>query len=279
MTPQFQVGARYLLDFPAEVPVASMRTIAAQAGVQPATLVRLAQSLGYAGWGDLKKVFLASLRSASGHYAERASPGALSRSQSATESAAIQADNVRMLGDVNAQNLPKAVRMLAKANTVHVAGFRASFAAAYTMQYLCRLFRPSVALIRGYAGTLDVDLRGILQGDVTVIIAFDPYPYETLRIAEAARKAHSRVLAICDSVVAPIALQADCVLLFSTEPSSFFPSNVAAISLIELLVEQLLSKAGPEAINRLRQTENQLQQAGVYLNSSKATAEKVNDAH
>src|SRR3546814_8724461 len=49
MTNQFQVGAKYLLDFPAEVPIASMRKIARQAKVQPATLVRLAQSLGFDG--------------------------------------------------------------------------------------------------------------------------------------------------------------------------------------------------------------------------------------
>src|SRR5690606_32284014 len=52
MTPQFQVGARHLIDFPLDVPVASMRKIAEQAGVQPATLLRLAKSLGYAGWPE-----------------------------------------------------------------------------------------------------------------------------------------------------------------------------------------------------------------------------------
>src|SRR5699024_9296163 len=53
MSPQFQIGARYLLDYANEVAVKSMRQIAAQAGVQPATLVRLAQTLGYKGWGEL----------------------------------------------------------------------------------------------------------------------------------------------------------------------------------------------------------------------------------
>src|SRR5690606_5795413 len=55
MSPQFQIGARHLIDFPERVPVESMRRIAAQAGVQPATLVRLAQSLGYTGWEPLRQ--------------------------------------------------------------------------------------------------------------------------------------------------------------------------------------------------------------------------------
>src|SRR3546814_4440385 len=62
MTNQFQVGAKYLLDFPAEVPIASMRKIARQAKVQPATLVRLAQSLGFDGWASMKEVFVQSFR-------------------------------------------------------------------------------------------------------------------------------------------------------------------------------------------------------------------------
>src|SRR5690606_18180006 len=72
MTPQFQVGARHLLDFPLDVPIASMRKIAEQAGVQPATLVRLAKSLGYDGWQELKDVFVQSLQRSPERYADRA---------------------------------------------------------------------------------------------------------------------------------------------------------------------------------------------------------------
>src|SRR3546814_1252707 len=72
MTPQFQVGAKYLLDFLQEVPIASMRKVATQAGVQPATLVRLAQSLGYRGWDDLKSVFFLYLGQTPKGYADQA---------------------------------------------------------------------------------------------------------------------------------------------------------------------------------------------------------------
>src|SRR3546814_13283371 len=72
MTPQFQVGARHLLDFPLDIPVASMRKIAEQAGVQPATLLRLAKSLCYAGWPELKAAFVQSMQKSPKRYADRA---------------------------------------------------------------------------------------------------------------------------------------------------------------------------------------------------------------
>ncbi|MDS1140156.1 MurR/RpiR family transcriptional regulator [Pusillimonas sp. SM2304] len=267
MTPQFQVGARYLLDFPADIPVASMRRIAEQAGVQPATLVRLAKSLGYPGWQALKDVFVLSLQQRPKRYADQARKlirgkhprNALSRAVSA------QADNIRLLEELNAGRLPQAAQLLSRARQVHVAGFRASFAPAFVFQYQYRLFRSSVTVLRGDAGTLEMELRAIAKDDIVVIIGFAPYSNEAMRVAKAAHQAGSRVLAICDSIVAPIALDADCVLLFTTDTPSFFPSSAAAIALIELLIEQLLAKAGKQAIAGIERAENQLHQTGAYL--------------
>lgn len=267
MTRQFQISAKYLLDFPAEVPINSMRKIAAQAGVQPATLVRLAQSLGYEGWDDLKSVFVQSLRQIPKRYADQARKliqgnnprDALGRTASA------QADNIRLLDHMNAERMPAAVKLLSKARHVHIAGFRASFAPAYTFQYLYRLFRASVTTLRGDAGTLEMELRAIQNGDAVVIIGFAPYSRESLRVAEAARQSGARVVAICDSMVAPIALAADCVLVFSTETPSFFPSSTAASALVEMLIEQLLAKAGKAAVDGIARAEDELHQTGAYL--------------
>src|SRR5690606_3546425 len=162
-------------------------------------------------------------------------------------------------------SLPLAVRLLTKARQVYVAGFRASHAPAFLFQYQYRLFRHSVALLRTDAGTLEMELRALSKGDMVVIVGFAPYSNEALRVAQAAKQAACRILAICDSAVAPIALKADCVLLFSTETPSFFPSSAAATALVELLIEQLLAKAGKQAIGRIEAAENQLHQTGAYL--------------
>src|SRR5690554_3343684 len=72
MSPQFQIGARHLIDSPSEVPVQSMRSIAAGAGVQPATMVRLVKSLGYEGWEDMRQVFIRGMQRPPRRYAEQA---------------------------------------------------------------------------------------------------------------------------------------------------------------------------------------------------------------
>src|SRR5438067_5930563 len=59
LSPQFQMGAGFLLDHPDEVAVSSMRKVAERAQVQPASLVRLSQQLGFPGWNELRNLFVA----------------------------------------------------------------------------------------------------------------------------------------------------------------------------------------------------------------------------
>lgn len=266
MPPQFQIGARYLIDKPSDVPIASMRTIATQAGVQPATLVRLAQSLGYAGWSELKKVFVQSLRQTPMTYTEQAEAVLRSRNPSSMFSRVVQAQahNVQHLAETNTTALKHAVEILVKAKRVHVAGFRASYAPAFSFYYLYRLFRPSVSMIRTVAGTLEMELRDLMAGDVVVLIGFAPYSQEVVRVYEAAIESGCKVIALCDSQVAPIALESECTLLFETSVPSFFPSSTAAMALVEGLIEQILARTGKKALSGLHAAENQLHQTGAY---------------
>ena len=55
--PQLQTAARYLLEHPEDVGLNSMRTIAREAGVQPATISRLTKVLGFSDYEQLREPF------------------------------------------------------------------------------------------------------------------------------------------------------------------------------------------------------------------------------
>ena len=57
MPAQLQAGARYVLDRPRDVALLSMREQARQAGVQPATMTRLAKHLGMDGYDDVRELY------------------------------------------------------------------------------------------------------------------------------------------------------------------------------------------------------------------------------
>lgn len=267
MTPQFQIGARYLLDHPRAVSLYSMRHIAREAGVQPATLVRLAQSLGFSGWQALKQVFINHLQNAPETYTNRARALINTPAEHAGSQQTLQAQitNLQQLQAVQVDALNQAVQRISHAKHVYIGGFRASYAVAFTLHYLYRLFRRSVTLLSAPAGTLEMDLDAIHPQDVVVIVSFAPYSSEALKVFEAAKAAKARIVSLCDSVVAPMAPGADVVLTFPTATHSFFPSVTSATALAEILVEQLLFAAGEQAIDDLQRREMRLHATGAYI--------------
>ncbi len=269
LTPQFQAAARYVLDHPEEMSITSMRTIASHAGVRPATLVRLAQSLGFEGWQEIRELFVAAVRRGPQPYANRAKKVVRTGNAGRILTDMVDAQqrnlaHLRAQSDQSTDALTRAVDLLGAAQTVHIAGFRACFPIAFSFHYLYRLFRSSVQLIRGDAGALEMELRALGPKDVLFAVSFEPYSQEIIRVVNTASEAGCRVIALTDSSVSPIALQADCVLPFSNESPSFFPSISAGVAAVEVLVAQLLAKQGKGAIKALEAAETQLQRTGAY---------------
>ena len=267
LSPTLQQAARFVLDRPNEVVIGSMRTVASKAGLPPATLVRLAQQLGFAGWPQLKEAFALEMGLGSEQYGQRArtlvgrgGDGALTG-----EMFKVQRRNLDLTEAQNAQSLLRAAKLLERAKAVHVAGFRASFAVAFSLVYEWRLFRNSVHLLDGHGGQLEMQLRAVDKGDAVVVIGFAPYSREAQEVAQAARQAGCKLIALTDSVASPLSLVADETLLFAVQSPSFFPSIAAALALAEALLELLVSQAGAAVVERIERAENQLFESGAYL--------------
>lgn len=267
LSPQFQAGAAFLLDHPDEVAVLSMRKVAERAQVQPASLVRLSQQLGFPGWNELRDLCVARVRTRPEPLTARARSlvtGA-KKDTIAHDLLIAQQSNLDATATYNERNVLQAARVLRKAQHVYVAGFRSCYAVAFGFVYGYGLFRPSVSLLTGEAGTLEMQLRGITRDSATVVISFAPYSVEAARVAEVALEKGSRLVAITDSAVSPIALHADSALIFSHESPSFFPSLVAATAIAESLVAQLLALEGAQAVEQLEMAERSLHAMGAYV--------------
>jgi DNA-binding MurR/RpiR family transcriptional regulator len=267
LSPQFQTGAAFLLDFPDEVAVLSMRKVAERANVQPAALVRLSQQLGYPGWNELREIFVGRVRTRPEALTAKARTLVKGGTgDSLTHSLAVaQRHNLDATVAQNGNRVVEAAKLIRKAAHVHIAGFRSCYPVAFSLLYGYRLFRSSVSLVSGEAGTLEMQLRSIKKGDVTIVTSFAPYSTEAVRVAHAAREQGSKLVAITDSAVSPIALHADEVLTFSLESPSFFPSLVGASAIAETLLANLLALEGRAAVQQLEEAEIALHAKGAYL--------------
>lgn len=265
LSPQFQMGAAFLLDHPDEVAVSSMRKVAERAQVQPASLVRLSQQLGFPGWNEMRDLFVARVRTRPEPLTGRARSVVKAKDALANDLLAAQQHNLDVTAAHNGRVIVEAARLLRRASHVHVAGFRSCYPVAFGLAYGYRLFRASVSLLDGEAGTLEMQLRTLARDSATVVVSFAPYSVEAARVAEAALEKDSKLIAITDSAVAPIALNADKVLIFSHESPSFFPSLVAATAIAESLVAHLLALEGAGAVEQLTLAEQALREKGAYV--------------
>ncbi len=266
LTPELQRAAAFTLEHANEVVVMSMRSFSTLASVKPATLLRLAQRLGYSGWVELKNDFIDELGLSAEGYAAKAEKLVRDKSPTLSEQMlAAQADNLARSQQDNAATLEQAVEVMESAAHVYVCGFRASFPIAWSLYYVWRLFKHRVSLIDGFAGNDEMFTRDFTEQDVLVIVGFAPYSRETLQVLSAARRARMRIVALSDSPLAPLAQEADVTLFFATDSPSFFPSVVAGIGLSERLLALLVARHGPQAVARIEGAERYLIQSGVYV--------------
>lgn len=267
LSPQLQAAAKFVIDHPNDVVVMSMRTLAEHANVQPATLVRLAQYLGYAGWPELKNTFVSDLGLHNNRYGVKARTlsGRGHDAELLEEMFAAQHNNLEATKTHIKVPLRNAAKLLEAARAVHIAGFRASYMVAYSLAYGYRLFRRSVALIDGHAGGLEMQLRSIEAQDAVVAVSFAPYSRESLQVVEAAKAAGAKVITFTDSEASPLALAADVSILFTVDSPSFFPSAAAAVAAVEALLEVLVAQADQDVVSQIESAEQYLFDSGAYL--------------
>ena len=124
--------ADFALRHPEEMALGTAASIAARAQVQPSTVVRFAQALGYRGFSDLQSIFRASIRDRWPEPTER-----LRRLQSGDSDApatdldgfiaAAQSSLGRLHETMPAPDIGRAARLLSRARTVFVVGTRRSY--------------------------------------------------------------------------------------------------------------------------------------------------------
>lgn len=270
LTPELQRAADLIREYPQDAVTLSMRAFAAQVGVKPATLLRLAQRLEYPGWEAFKQDFMQTLGLNNESYQSRARK-LLSQSSSMNLYQAVFNANHQNLTETQQQNhghMSAAIEVLYRAQHVYVCGFRASYPVAYTLFYNYRLFEKHVSLIDGQASNYEVYTREMTPDDVVLMIGFSPYSRESLDVLEASRRAGCKIVALTDSPLSPLAQYAAHTLYFSSQSPSFFPSVVAAMSMAESLLSLLVTRYGDKAVGQIASAEKFFLSCGAWVKAN-----------
>ena len=129
-----------------------------------------------------------------------------------------------------------AVRLIAKAETVHVAGFRRSFPVAAYLAYSLQQLGKRVLFMDGVAGLAKQQAQAMQPKDLLIAISYHPYAEETVQLVEIAAQQGAKVLSLSDSLVSPIAKSAALVLQVRESEVRGFRSLATSMCLAQALV-------------------------------------------
>ncbi|WP_421723527.1 MurR/RpiR family transcriptional regulator [Bauldia sp.] len=244
--------AAFALENPDEIAFGTVASVANQAKVQPSTMIRFAQTLGYAGFTDLQDVFRAQLKSQWPDYRERLARLDARSDDGGTEgllngfAETAIASIERLRNTVSTDDIDRAADLIARADTVYLLGLRRVFPVVNYLAYALGKLGIRAMPVDQVAAIGPDQLAGASERDALVAISFNPYtPLGVELCAEAAARGVP-VIAITDSPFSPIAANASIQLEVVEADHAGFRSLAGTLSLAMTLAVAAAARRAPD---------------------------------
>ena len=273
LTPELYKAAEWVLENPQRVAITSARQIAVACDVKPNTLVRLARSLGCAGFEDFKAVFVADVEKRPLDFPDRArwlqslAAGGKMNQLFADLAASAISNIEQSFAGLDADELQQTAKLIRSARYAYVMGVGINSTLARNFVYLGDMGLQNMKAIPR-DGALDIDdLARATSEDVLLAITFQPYRSEVLEAVSLAQNKGLKVIAISDSPAAPIFAGSAHNFVVQTDAPQIFSSTFSTIALLEALMAFIIADAGPEVAANIDEFDKHRHQLGMYVNN------------
>jgi DNA-binding MurR/RpiR family transcriptional regulator len=222
--------AAFAVDHPGEMAFGTAAGIARTIGVQPSTLVRFAQSLGYSGFSQLQGLFRDHMRGHWPDYGDRLkglrAAGPPEGLLEGFARASIQSIE-RLTATLPPERIAAAIALLAGAETIYLVAARRAYPVAMVLNYTFGRLGMKRALV-DHAGLMGPETLAFAgPRDVLLAISFTPYTAATVDLATGAAARGVPLVSITDSAFSPLA-QHSAVWLEVVETSHISFRSLAA---------------------------------------------------
>jgi RpiR family carbohydrate utilization transcriptional regulator len=298
MTPRSEIEARFsqaqprlnthrrqlvqaILDSPSETFFLSSRQLAQRYGVDPATIVRTIQALGYERFAD----FAADLRQ---HFVTRLTPYKIMEASARVKGTVT--DHVLQALERDAENLGSlrthldALGVIDLAKRIHrarrVAVIGVDLAASLSSFLAYGLLQLGFAAEAplGSSGNLYHKIRTLTDKDVLIAVSFGRCLKETVDAMLRARERGVPTYGITDSETTPIARHADHFLIASISSLAFTGSYVAPLALCNAILVACAHVKPKRSLAFLRQSETEYRSSPRWYDEVPATTIERHDA-
>ncbi|NOX61708.1 MAG: MurR/RpiR family transcriptional regulator [Chloroflexi bacterium] len=268
LTPKQQALARLILDNRYLASVASAAELGALVDASAATVVRLAQALGYKGLPDLQE----ALREELPKYLT-----AVERLERRLTIASASDDVARRVFELDVRNLNRtelalsdetfeaAVEALSNAGEILVLGSGVSASTALFLGHSLQVIGCRAHAAMSEDITLAVNLAHLSSDDVVVVISVWRYVRSMVSAIEIAKSHGATTIAVTDSIVSPLTRHADYAFEVATEGLAHGQSMTAIMSLLNALVAGVSLRNPKRTHAALKRVEAELKAADLLL--------------
>lgn len=229
------------------------REIAEACQVSEPTILRFAVDLGFSGYMEFVQYMKGLL-----HIELTSVERLLKASQQSNEmdtlskycqNAVNNLENLR--NSISGKELKKVARIVHRANTVYVVGYRASATLAYYFGYLLKKIRENVFLDTSLSWELKDSISQGGKSNVMFVIAFPRYSLRTIRALEYAKRYKVKIIGLSDTLKSPIIGLSDQYIIIDLESVSFIDPFAHVIAYLGALIHEITFLDNAKAIKYL----------------------------
>lgn len=267
LPPKQRRAARFILRDETAVAFLSANELADRVGVDPATIVRLSQRLGYRGYPHLQE----AIRRRLPRY--RSFVDKLERSRPDLPPASVLGRSLeqdrenlaRAYESVDPATFEAVVAALLDARRTVLAGGGVARPVVIFLASSLRMMGLDVRDTTAGSTTLAQELALLAGDDLLLAVGFYRYLRETVEAIEAARRRGVRVVAVTDSPASPLVALSDLALCVPVDSTSHRISLVASMAIANALISALAAKARDRVADALRRVNEEYKRARLVL--------------
>jgi len=257
--------ADFLIQNIGEAPFLSVVEIEDRSGASKATVVRLAQSLGFSGFLEMRGELIRGVQSQMRIREMFPLLPRKGREETLTAVANQDIRNInRTVAHLDRKVFTDVSQMILRASRVYTLGLGISSLMARILAYsLSQVAIRSTPFVHDYETFIE-QIHLFDRSDLVIAFSFPPYSMETIEVVRAAAKRRTPIVAVTDRVTSPVSRYAARVIPVVSR-NMLFTNSFSAISVIinALTTEVALRNRG-KALKNLKESEKLLERTGHY---------------
>ncbi len=257
--------ADFLIQNIREAPFLSVMEIEDRSGASKATVVRLAQSLGFSGFLEMRAELIRGVQSQMKIREMFPLLPRKGRGETLTAVANQDIENInRTISQLDRKVFTDVSQMILRASHVYTLGLGISSLMARILAYsLSQVAIRSTSFVHDYETFIE-QIHLFDRSDLVIAFSFPPYSKETIEVVRAASRRKTPIVAVTDRVTSPVSLYAARVIPVVSQ-NMLFTNSFSAISvIINALTTEIALRNRGKALKNLKESEKLLERTGHY---------------